>query len=185
VSASRRGPVAVVGAGGVGKAIAFALAALGVSEIRIFDSEFAKADRLAHLLAADRRIVVAESVEAALQGAVGLVNATPVGMLPSRGMPVPAALLHAGLWVADAVYSPLLTPLLLAAKAKGARVMTGRDLPGRRRLRALHGIYAVGLSDGRGLRPRHGGTRGGAVKIRGRDLEHFEPATNRPTRRRV
>ncbi len=33
-----------------------------------------------------------------------------------------------GLWVADAVYSPLWTPLLTAAKAKGARVMTGREL---------------------------------------------------------
>jgi shikimate dehydrogenase len=32
------------------------------------------------------------------------------------------------LWVADAVYSPLWTPLLNAAKAKGAQVMTGRDL---------------------------------------------------------
>ena len=32
------------------------------------------------------------------------------------------------LWVADAVYSPLWTPLLTARKAKGARVMTGREL---------------------------------------------------------
>ena len=32
------------------------------------------------------------------------------------------------LWVADAVYSPLWTPLLTAAKAKGAAVMTGREL---------------------------------------------------------
>jgi shikimate dehydrogenase len=32
------------------------------------------------------------------------------------------------MWVADAVYSPLWTPLLTAAKAKGAAVMTGRDL---------------------------------------------------------
>jgi shikimate dehydrogenase len=30
--------------------------------------------------------------------------------------------------VADAVYSPLWTPLLTAAKARGAAVMTGRDL---------------------------------------------------------
>jgi shikimate dehydrogenase len=30
--------------------------------------------------------------------------------------------------VADAVYTPLWTPLLSAAKAKGCRVMTGRDL---------------------------------------------------------
>jgi shikimate dehydrogenase len=36
--------------------------------------------------------------------------------------------LHRGLWVADAVYVPLWTPLLIAAKAKGARVMAGRDL---------------------------------------------------------
>ena len=49
-------------------------------------------------------------------------------MLPSRESPVPEALLHRGLWVADAVYFPLWTPLLVAAKARGARVMTGRDL---------------------------------------------------------
>jgi shikimate dehydrogenase len=49
-------------------------------------------------------------------------------MLPSHGTPVPDSLLHAGLWVADAVYSPLWTPLLTAARAKGATVMTGREL---------------------------------------------------------
>jgi shikimate dehydrogenase len=49
-------------------------------------------------------------------------------MLPSLATPVPEALLHAGLWVADAVYTPLWTPLLLAAKAKGAKIMTGREL---------------------------------------------------------
>jgi shikimate dehydrogenase len=41
---------------------------------------------------------------------------------------VPEALLHRGLWVADAVYTPLWTPLLVAAKARGAGIMTGRDL---------------------------------------------------------
>ena len=38
VTASSHGAVAVIGAGGVGKAIAFALAGLGVSELRIFDT---------------------------------------------------------------------------------------------------------------------------------------------------
>jgi shikimate dehydrogenase len=32
------------------------------------------------------------------------------------------------MWVADAVYTPLWTPLLQAARARGARVMTGREL---------------------------------------------------------
>ena len=71
---------------------------------------------------------VADDVADALQDAVGLVNATPIGMLPDRGMPVPDALLHGELWVADAVYTPLWTPLLIAAKAKGAKVMSGREL---------------------------------------------------------
>ena len=57
-----------------------------------------------------------------------MVNGTPVGMLPNRGTPVPETLLRRDLWVADAVYSPLWTPLLTAAKATGASVMTGRDL---------------------------------------------------------
>ncbi|WP_375306679.1 shikimate dehydrogenase [Bradyrhizobium sp. A11] len=128
--------VAVIGAGGVGKAIAFALAGLNVPDIRIFDSEPARAATLVSLLARQggargaARVAarVAASVEDALDGATGLVNGTPVGMLPNRAMPVPAALLHEKLWVADAVYSPLITPLLVAAEAKGAKIMTGREL---------------------------------------------------------
>jgi shikimate dehydrogenase len=128
VTASSHGPVALIGAGGVGKAIAFALAGLGVAELRIFDSEHAKAAKLAAQLGGHARANVANSVEEALRGVVGVVNGSPVGMLPSLGTPVPDSLLHAGLWVADAVYSPLWTPLLTAAKASGATVMTGREL---------------------------------------------------------
>jgi len=128
VKESDHGVVALIGAGGLGKAIAFALAALHVAGIRIFDTERERAEKLAKLLPTHDGIVVAGSVEDALRGAVGLVNGTPVGMLPSRATPVPPALLHEELWVADAVYSPLMTPLLLAAQANGARIMTGREL---------------------------------------------------------
>jgi shikimate dehydrogenase len=128
VEASGRGPVALVGTGGVGKAIAFALVGLGVAELRIVDADRAKAEALAALLSDHPGVTVVDSVEAALRGAVGLVNGTPVGMLPNRDSPVPEALLHDGLWVADAIYSPLWTPLLNAARAKGARVMSGRAL---------------------------------------------------------
>lgn len=123
-----RGPVALIGAGGVGKAIAFALSRMAVEELRIFDADRAKAERLARQLRDRQGVRRADSVEDALRGAVGLVNATPVGMLPNRDMPVPESLLHRGLWVADAVYTPLVTPLLAAARAKGAETMTGRDL---------------------------------------------------------
>jgi quinate/shikimate dehydrogenase (NAD+) len=128
VTASSHGAVAVIGAGGVGKATAFALAHLGVAELRIFDSDHAKATNLAARLEGHARTTVTDRVEDALQGVAGLVNGSPVGMLPSLGTPVPETLLHAGLWVADAVYSPLWTPLLTAARATGATVMTGREL---------------------------------------------------------
>jgi shikimate dehydrogenase len=128
VAESGHGEVAVIGAGGVGKAIAFALAGLGVAGIRIFDADRARAEQLVKLLHGHENVVVAGSVADALDGAAGLVNGTPVGMLPNRDTPVPPELLHERLWVADAVYSPLWTPLLTAAKKKGARVMTGREL---------------------------------------------------------
>ena len=67
-------------------------------------------------------------VSEALQDAGGVINATPVGMLPDHGSPVPPELIHDRMWVADAVYTPLWTPLLLAARSRGARVMTGREL---------------------------------------------------------
>jgi shikimate dehydrogenase len=123
-----RGAVALIGAGGVGKAIAFALANLCISELRIFDADRAKAEALATQLRGRLQARAVTDVASAMQGAAGVVNATPVGMLPDRGMAVPEALLHGNLWVADAVYTPLWTPLLTAARERGARVMTGREL---------------------------------------------------------
>src|SRR4029453_11933361 len=41
------GVVAIVGTGGAGRAIAFALAALGASEVRLFDLDRSRCERLA------------------------------------------------------------------------------------------------------------------------------------------
>jgi len=120
--------VALIGAGGVGKAIGVALAEGGAGEIRIVDRMGGKAAALAEALAPAVAARACANVGEALDGAEGLVNATTVGMLPSRDSPVPLALLKRGLWVADAVYQPLWTPLLSAARDNGATVMTGREL---------------------------------------------------------
>ena len=128
VKASGHGAVALIGAGGVGKAVAHALAGLGVAELSIFDTDRAKAEHIAAQLRGRQATRIAESVEDALQRVVGIVNGTPIGMLPDRGTPVPDALLRRDMWVADAVYTPLWTPFLTAAKARGAEIMTGREL---------------------------------------------------------
>jgi len=124
----RETPVALIGAGGVGRAIAFALAELGARALHIFDSDAAKANALASRLGARMAVRVCDNVAQALDGAGGVINGTPIGMLPNRDSPVPQELLHASLFVADAVYTPLWTPLLQSARAKGCRVMTGREL---------------------------------------------------------
>ena len=121
-------PIVLVGAGGVGRAIAFALAALGARALHIVDADSRKAEALSARLEARMAVRVFGDVRAALDGAGGVINGTPVGMPPNRDTPVPANLLHAGMFVVDAVYTPLWTPLLLAARAAGCRVMTGRDL---------------------------------------------------------
>jgi shikimate dehydrogenase len=120
--------IALIGAGGVGKAIGVALSGAGAGAIRIVDSQPGKAPALAAALAPHGEAIACASAEEALDGADGLVNATAVGMAPNRDSPVPLALLKRDLWVADAVYQPLWTPLLAAARDKGALVMTGREL---------------------------------------------------------
>ena len=118
--------VALIGAGGVGKAIGVALAETGVRSIAIVDRDAAKARDLAATLGGGARACARP--EDALEGAHGLINATAVGMSPSGDLPVAPALLRPDLWVADAVYQPLWTPLLRAARDLGAKVMTGREL---------------------------------------------------------
>src|SRR5438128_700929 len=76
-----------------------------------FDSDAGKARALAARLERRMAVRVCADVAQVLEGAGGAINGTPIGMLPNRESPVPTDLLHAGLWVADAVYTPLWTPL--------------------------------------------------------------------------
>ncbi len=64
VAGSKHGAVALIGAGGVGKAIAFALANLGVAELNIFDADRAKAEALSSQLHGRLQARVADDVAA-------------------------------------------------------------------------------------------------------------------------
>jgi shikimate dehydrogenase len=111
----------VVGAGGAGRAVAFALADAGCS-VHVANRTVETAEGLA------------EAVDGATAGGLGtldrvesadvLVNATSVGM-DEDASPVPAGRLHADLAVLDAVYSPVDTRLLGEARAAGATTIDG------------------------------------------------------------
>jgi shikimate dehydrogenase len=119
--------VALIGAGGAGRAVAFALADLGAARVAIHDVDGARAARLAADLAArfGPGRATADPLDRALAGAAGIVNATPVGMAGFPGMPVPESALAGAAWVADVVYTPLETAFLAAARARRKRVATG------------------------------------------------------------
>lgn len=125
------GAVAVIGTGGVGRAIVFGLAALDAPEIRLFDVDAMKAQSLADAVRSvnpGSNIVIAESCETAAAGADGLVNATPVGMHHHLGCPVPEACLKGQRWVFDAIYTPMETELLHQAAARGIDTLSGFKL---------------------------------------------------------
>lgn len=127
--ASLEGKAAVlVGAGGAGRAVAFALMDLGAATVFVHDVEPGRAAALAAGLAAHcgaARSRVADSLPGAIAAAAGVVNATPIGMAGFPGNPVPVEALRPQHWVADVIYTPIETELIKAAKAKGARTLTG------------------------------------------------------------
>jgi shikimate dehydrogenase len=123
-----RDRVVQLGAGGAGSAVAQALLAEGVGRLDIHDVDGARAEALAEGLrvrfGAGRAARCAD-LAAAMRAADGLVNCTPVGMAKLPGLPLDAALLHAGLWVAEIVYFPLETELLRVARGLGCRTLDG------------------------------------------------------------
>ena len=120
--------VALIGAGGAGSAVAHAMLGLGTRELRIVDSDPARAGELVRGALArfpDRTIGAASSAREALAGATGVINATPIGMAKLPGTPFDPALLDARQWVADCVYRPIDTALLQAARVRGCRIADG------------------------------------------------------------
>lgn len=124
--------VLLIGAGGAGVAVAHALADCGVRHLKIFDMDASRAAALAAQVQSNRPGLVAKAITTldAVTAADldGLVNATPVGMAKSPGMPCPAEVLRPSMWVSDIVYFPLETELLARARALGCRTLPGSGM---------------------------------------------------------
>ena len=120
--------VVLIGAGGAGRAVAFALLDLGAARLAIHDRDGARATALKNDLAKHYRASrcrLASDLAGDIAAADGVVNATQVGMRGFPGNPVPVSALSAAHWCADVVYTPIETAFIQAATAKGCRVMTG------------------------------------------------------------
>jgi shikimate dehydrogenase len=115
----------VLGAGGAARAVIFGLRERGLRHIRVVNRSF---DRVAAMRArfGDAVVPVAwEQRNDVLAGARLLVNTTTLGMTGQEALDVDLARLATDAVVADIVYSPLATPLLAAARARGLAAADG------------------------------------------------------------
>ena len=126
------GRVLVLGTGGVGRAVAFALAELRAPEIWLVDTESNKADSLAEVLCnnfAHLRVHTDQlRVAHDLSDLDGIVNCTPLGMVGRPGSALPSGATGRLNWAFDAVYTPENTEFVAIAEALGANVMSGWEL---------------------------------------------------------
>jgi shikimate dehydrogenase len=123
--------IAIVGAGGAARAIVGVLCLTDQrpASIKIYDVATLKAAELVNDLGARIDVSVVESVNAIddldVDRADILINATPIGLKPKDPLPVDENMLYKNLMVYDLIYNPAQTPLLKAAKAKGAKTSNG------------------------------------------------------------
>lgn len=118
-----------LGAGGAGAAVSRALVQCGVKRLDIYDTDASKSAALAARLSRSTETDVRAVADPALATeADGIVNTTPIGMAKHPGLPMDAALVHPGQWVADVVYFPLETELLRLARGRGCRVLSGSGM---------------------------------------------------------
>lgn len=117
----------LVGAGGVGAAIAASLAAEGVTSITISDISQASAESLAERLKIFFPRLETRRGENDAAGYDLVINASPLGV-PGDPLPIDVARLSPDTFVGEVVMKAEMTPLLLAAKERGCRFQIGTDM---------------------------------------------------------
>lgn len=116
----------ILGAGGAARAVALALQNLGVARIDIANRTREKAGALAKAFGLS--LVGWSDRSEALAGADLVVNTTSLGMSGEPPLHIDLSLMRTSAIVADIVYSPLETPLLKAAAARGNRTVDGLSM---------------------------------------------------------
>ncbi|MDF1610323.1 shikimate dehydrogenase [Hoeflea sp. YIM 152468] len=118
----------IVGCGGVGSAIAAALAAAGVAELGLYDTRPQVAEALAGRL---RRHYPQLSLSQGSTNPAGwatVVNATPLGMNQGDPMPVDVSRIDPSAFVGEVVMKQTTTPFIAAARQRGCVTQVGIDM---------------------------------------------------------
>ncbi|MFI0473213.1 shikimate dehydrogenase family protein [Halomonas sp. HMF6819] len=125
------GEVLLIGAGGVGRAVACALGEVGATCVHVLERDAERGESLTRDLNAmgiNADCLSFDQAERELSGFQGVVNCSPIGHINHPGCPIDTSGLHEGQWVFDAVYVPAHTEFLNAATQAGADVLSGVEL---------------------------------------------------------
>lgn len=121
--------VAILGAGGAARAVAYVLANSGAKEIAIFDIDKTKSEGVANMIKEifpNLPILPVENIqELDIKTKDLLINATPVGLKETDPCLLKEESLHNNLFVYDLIYNPPETKLLAQAKKIGAKTSNG------------------------------------------------------------
>jgi shikimate dehydrogenase len=120
--------VFLIGAGGAGSAIAFAVAEAGALVLTVSDVDEKRGQALANAVGASVPSCETRFGNADPTAHDIIINATPLGMRAGDALPVDPMLLPVGSTVVDVITQPDPTPLCQAALSRGCRVQSGRAM---------------------------------------------------------
>ncbi|MDO8886746.1 shikimate dehydrogenase [Candidatus Oleimmundimicrobium sp.] len=124
--------VLIIGAGGASRAVAVSLALSGIKKLKILNRTLDKAEAIRSKIISNFACEVEifnfqSNLENCFSSIDLIVNATPVGMVKEE-YPFPVELISREHFVCDLIYEPLETPLIRAAKEKGAKTLNGLNM---------------------------------------------------------
>lgn len=119
------GPIAVIGAGGGGRAVVYALLQEGATEIRLINRTRAKAELIAEQFGGPITVLPWEERHDALEGVAMAVNVTSQGMVGEAPLDLRLDRLSETALAADIIYTPLESPFLAACRDRGNRTING------------------------------------------------------------
>ncbi len=115
----------VLGAGGGARAVIYGLLERRVERVLLVNRTIEKAEKLAQSFGDRVQPLAWKQLPKAMRGARLLANTTSLGMSGQPPLDIDLAPLSSDAVVADIVYTPLVTPLLAAARARDLRTADG------------------------------------------------------------
>ena len=137
------GPITVLGAGGAARAVVLSLLDQGATEIRLINRTRSKAQALADEFGVGIQVFDWSERDEALDGIALLVNTTNQGMHGQPQLDLQLDRLPSTALVSDAIYIPLETPLLLAARLRGNATVNGLGMLLNQARPAFHAWFGV------------------------------------------